>query len=124
MVCRVGLARTRRDGGRVVSAADRLGVIEARANAASVGPWAHAGGDGRVYRPSTDMTIALTGEVHGAIEDAAFIAAVRTDVPALVAALRAVLEVTDAAGMSPGSIRAYFADDIVAALTAALDGAS
>ena len=81
-----------------MTAADRLNEIEARANAATEGPW-------EAYRPNPayriyeicsttpqglDETLA---EVSGynASDDAEFIAHARTDMPDLVAALRAVL---------------------------------
>ena len=85
-----------------MTAADRLNEIEARANAATEGPW-------EAYRPNPayriyeicsttpqglDETLA---EVSGynASDDADFIAHARTDVPALMAALRAVLDLAD-----------------------------
>ena len=80
-----------------MSAADRLNEIEARANAATEGPW-------EAYRPNPayriyeicsttpqglDETLA---EVSG-YDDAEFMAHARADVPALVAALRAVHQI-------------------------------
>ena len=89
-----------------MTAADRLNEIEARANAATKGPWesdeyTEIDPDGfyelsRVIAPDPDdgEDYAI-GVVHVGIlrPDATFIAHARTDVPALVAALRAVLEV-------------------------------
>ena len=88
-----------------MSAADRLDQIEARANAATEGPWTpdeytEVDPDGfyelsRVIAPDPDGDDwCAIGVVHTGIlrPDADFIAAARTDVPALVAALRAVLE--------------------------------
>ena len=88
-----------------MSATDRLAQIEARANAATEGPWesdeyTEIDPDGfyelsRVIAPDPDdgEDYAI-GVVHVGIlrNDAAFIAHARTDVPALVAALRAVLD--------------------------------
>lgn len=78
-----------------MSAADFLDQVEARANAATGGPWFPVGPDDEYVR---------SGDVVGAGEpgardiiceragnDSVFIAHARTDVPALVAALRAVL---------------------------------
>ena len=94
-----------------MSAADRLDQIEARANAATEGPWTpdeytEVDPDGfyelsRVIAPDLDGDDwCAIGVVHTGIlrPDADFIAAARTDVPALVAALRAVLEVVDKRG--------------------------
>ena len=88
-----------------MSAIDRLNEIEARANAATEGPWApdeytEVDPDGfyelsRVIAPDPDGDDwCAIGVVHTGIlrPDAAFIAHARTDVPALVAALRAVLD--------------------------------
>lgn len=83
----------------LVSAADRLAEIDARANAATEGQWSvelswtNAGdNDGYpsyavVSRPDRDAVASDAIE-----EDAEFIAHAREDVPALVAALRAVLD--------------------------------
>ena len=79
---------------------NRLDEIEARANAATEGPWEE--GERCVFTldgasvVSDDVIhyvhgMAGEGVCHG--EDAEFIAHARTDVPALVAALRAVLKV-------------------------------
>ena len=72
---------------------DRLDEIQARADAATEGSWDY-------YRPhymSGYYSITYGSGADVAIEaseaDAEFIAAARTDVPALVAALRAVLDV-------------------------------
>ena len=89
-----------------MSAADRLNEIEARANAATEGPWesdeyTEIDPDGfyelsRVIAPDPDdgEDYAI-GVVHVGIlrPDANFIAHARTDVPALVAALRRVMNV-------------------------------
>ena len=89
-----------------MSAADRLDQIEARANAATEGPWTpdeytEVDPDGfhelsRVIAPDPDGDDwCAIGVVHTGIlrPDADFIAAARTDVPALVAALRAVHQI-------------------------------
>ena len=91
-----------------MNAADRLNEIEARANAATEGPWApdeytEVDPDGfyelsRVIAPDPDGDgWCAIGVVHTGIlrPDADFIAHARADVPALVAALRAVLELAD-----------------------------
>ena len=66
---------------------NRLNEIEARANAATEGPWNVF--MGRIDHPGRSL-VAVAYDV-GCDEDAEFIAHARTDVPALVAALRAVL---------------------------------
>ena len=91
-----------------MNAADRLNEIEARANAATEGPWTpdeytEVDPDGfyelsRVIAPDPDGDDRCAiGVVHTGIlrPDADFIAHARTDVPALVAALRAVLDLAD-----------------------------
>ena len=88
-----------------MSAADRLNEIEARANAATEGPWTpdeytEVDPDGfyelaRVIAPDPDGDDwCAIGVVHTGIlrPDADFIAHARTDVPALVDALRDVLD--------------------------------
>ena len=77
-----------------MTAADRLNEIEARANAATEGPWFVSEEDGSVWVDRGDgNTDGLTGELAPwATHEADFIAAARTYVPALVAALRAVLD--------------------------------
>jgi hypothetical protein len=94
---------------------ERLDEIEARANAATDGPWAarhragldwlsqspHVDNDG--HEPGSSVGLAdavdpLWGSLwpsRNATADAEFIAHARTDVPALVAALRAVLDVCE-----------------------------
>lgn len=73
---------------------NRLDEIEARANAATEGPWNADGfADGDtisldVYAPGAAHAVARDIRSHS---DADFIAHARTDVPALVGALRAVL---------------------------------
>ena len=97
-----------------MSAADRLDEIEARANAATEGPWTpdeytEVDPDGfyelsRVIAPDPDGDDwCAIGVVHTGIlrPDADFIAHARTDVPALVAALQAVLRVCDATEATP-----------------------
>ena len=71
----------------------RLDEIEARANAATEGPWMG------IRYPDGFLGRVIGGNGFGVAEDfpddadAEFIAHARTDVPALVAALRGVLEV-------------------------------
>jgi hypothetical protein len=82
-----------------MSAADRLDEIEARANAATAGPWSWAQwydglSLGAKERAGVDATLFQHIEpVLGTGHDTEFIAAARQDVPALVAALRAVLDI-------------------------------
>ncbi|WP_430754636.1 hypothetical protein [Micrococcus luteus] len=66
----------------------RLNEIEARANAATEGPW-EASMDRVEHAGDSEYAVAYDVARE---EDAEFIAHARTDVPALVAALRAVLE--------------------------------
>ena len=98
-----------------MSAADRLNEIEARANAATGGPWGWRntqdvylmGARSRVvmafermgmqgaqpsFRRDDGCLYPAGKENINTFADAAFIAHARTDVPALVAALRAVLD--------------------------------
>ena len=126
-----------------MSAIDRLSEIEARANAATEGPWAVVVEDGVI------LALVLTDEDDGLMfgdngydapivtetgEDADFIAHARTDVPALVAALRAVMEAIEKRGkrateVLPPSLAAravssyqfnVYASDIIRAIEEAL----
>lgn len=76
-----------------MSISDRLDQMQARADAATQGPWfTDAGGDTGVYtapRPTADSADVASAHWR---EDEVFIAASRSDVPALVSALRAVLD--------------------------------
>lgn len=88
-----------------MSALPNLDAIQARADAATEGPWEADGSEVSQHwsRPEPWLTVASSevacmsycygGSARGIErdEDAAFIAAARTDVPVLVAALRAVL---------------------------------
>ena len=76
-----------------MSAADRLNEIEARANAATEGPWEADPLEGNLDAPGGGVRVAEVGMWRD--DDANFIARARTDVPALVAALRAVLDLAD-----------------------------
>ena len=80
--------------------AEDLAVIEARANAATCAPWRACGGGGCqcglvwstpcdviVSQPCRDEEIGATQRLS---ENAAFIAAARTDVPDLIAEVRAL----------------------------------
>lgn len=81
-----------------MSISDRLDEIEARANAATEGPWEwdrHVRGNGHVVIGDGLRRAHLPEDVAGDAENAEFIAYARTDVPRLVAALRAVLDVCD-----------------------------
>ena len=81
---------------------ERLAEIEARAEAATEGPW-EAWDRGIGFEVHVDGE-ALNSELRETFRqaDAEFIAASRTDVPALVAALRAVLDLHRDAGHSQG----------------------
>ena len=78
----------------------RLDEIEARANAATEGPWEEGercvftlGGAPVVSDDVVHYVHGMAGEGVCHVEDAEFISHARTDVPALVAALRAVVAV-------------------------------
>ena len=78
---------------------DRLAEIEARANAATQGPWEwhpYMGSGATLAKPNHPFhevnILKTTDDWPPVAPDAEFIAAARTDVPALVAALRAVLD--------------------------------
>ena len=74
---------------------NRLNEIEARANAATPGPW-EADGSAHVLTAGDTPTFvarcADPDESDAGVLDAEFIAHARTDVPDMAAALRAVLE--------------------------------
>jgi hypothetical protein len=77
----------------------RLDEIEARANAASEGPWSQgdteehgSGRDDAVYLPNDDWLC----DPMACVEDAAFIAHARQDIPWLIAQLRARIAGQDA----------------------------
>ena len=86
-----------------MTAADRLDEIEARADAATTAPWSHCLDElrnrtavHRIGSSEVNTDVAFTyrnrdGRGPG-MQDAEFIAHARTDVPRLVAALRAVLD--------------------------------
>lgn len=83
-----------------MSISDRLDEIEARANAATDGPWEKRTVRGweMVVSYSTDAMIQLVAEFRHEerdLADAEFIAAARADVPVLVRALQAVLDVCE-----------------------------
>ena len=75
-----------------MNAADKLDQIEARANAATEGPWFVS--DGSIWVDRGDGNAdGITGPLAPwCFGEADFVAHARTDVPALVAALQAVLE--------------------------------
>lgn len=83
-----------------MSITDRLGEIEARANAATEGPWAVRGDEDYGYEVHGQREASSIPGVWrptevcspGEERNAEFIAHARADVPALVAALRAVLD--------------------------------
>lgn len=93
-----------------MSITDRLDEIEARANAATTGPWSHCLDElrnrtavHRIGSSEVNADVAFTyrdrdGRGPG-MQDAEFIAHARTDVPALVATLRAVLDVCEKSEM-------------------------
>jgi hypothetical protein len=74
---------------------DELKAIEARANAATPGPWKAEGDDECILyvRAANGHTVVTTDSgVYTTDEDAIFIAAARTDVPKLVAEVRRLRE--------------------------------
>ena len=89
---------------------NRLNEIEARTNAATPGPWEAGCNDRRMYHVVTENEefFAEYGpELYDSQgffsdDDTEFIAHARADVPALVAALRAVLEIHQDGGESQG----------------------
>lgn len=122
---------------------DRLDAIEARANAATEGPWRWTNelrqrlvtGDNPDDLTDARELIRCAALMHPGQADAAFIAHARTDVPTLVAALRGVLDLhgavkaTWAGGVGPFPLACSECSDIqwvqhpcptVAAITAAL----
>lgn len=82
-----------------MTAADYLAQIEARAEAATEGPWDVASDADTYLKPTDVVGPGEPGErfiiCEYAGQDAEFIAHARADVPALVAALRAVLDELD-----------------------------
>ena len=81
-----------------MTATDRLNEIEARANAATEGPWFVSDDAVWVDRGEGNAD-GITGPLAPwCFGEADFIAHARTDVPALVAALRAVMEAIDKRG--------------------------
>lgn len=69
-----------------------LDTIEARARAATPGPWTTDDDTPSIYAFGHDVEIAVLGEEAGNYDgDAAFIAAARTDLPTLLTAHRAAL---------------------------------
>ena len=79
-----------------MTAADRLAEIEARIEAATAGPWFVMGGHPPLDEYLIDSDSTFIASTHIDTErgknDATFIADARTDLPATVKALRAVLE--------------------------------
>lgn len=69
---------------------EQLDAIEARANAATPGPWtpSHHPNDPYHWAVFDTDTRALTANRGGCPDDAEFIAAARTDIPVLVAEIR------------------------------------
>ena len=84
---------------------NRLDEIEARANAATEGPWEADGSAHVLTTGNTPTFVARCTDPDGSdagVPDAAFIAHARTDVPDMAAALRAVLEIHQDGGESQG----------------------
>ena len=112
-----------------MTAAERLDAIAARAESATPGPWTLYKVDGRPERLGiddpeegsifVDNSYGLTYAVNPA--DARLTAHARTDIPALVAALRAVLAVCDEIEPNTFGDSLIAADDIIRAITTALD---
>ena len=103
-----------------MTAADRLDEIEARAEAATAGPWGHEPPPGPGEDPMRAICV-YPEEDGGALAyvqplaaDAEFIAHARTDVPALTNGLESVLDYVDRCEESgitiqPGDIRRLIA---------------
>lgn len=70
---------------------ERLQEIEARANAATWGPW-EALSDGTVMADSEEGPLGVFVADVNKLTDAEFVADARTDIPALIAALREARE--------------------------------
>lgn len=91
----------------------RLVEIEARANAATEGPW-YQGSEApqavvlEAY-DADDMVVLWLDESNAPEADAAFIAHARTDVPALIAALRQAWAERDAAAEEARTLRTKLA---------------
>ena len=73
-----------------------LDAIEARAEAATEGPWTSLDGRSHIIH-AEEGWIAMSNADRSPYENADFIANARTDIPALVAELRAAREVVKAA---------------------------
>jgi hypothetical protein len=109
----------------------RLAEMRGRSEKAISGPWVRTITQDRkwneVRSPSNDIEQAGDERpVARSFDDdsAEFIAHARTDLDDLRGAVEDVLALLDEACVrGPGSIRAYFADDIRAAITARLGGA-
>lgn len=85
-----------------MSATERLDAVEARARAATEGPWFQGRAE-KIHESTCEVYTRREPEDEGSVDafprayhdaDAEFIAHARQDVPALVAALRAVLDLT------------------------------
>ena len=102
-----------------MSARDYLAAVQQRADAATEAPW-RTWRDGHVGSPSVHIggiCMPTPGSDPGArMPDAEFISAARTDVPRLVAALTAALDLCD----DPDELDRDAALDIRAVITAAL----
>ncbi|MEU7771250.1 hypothetical protein AB0C44_07980 [Micromonospora taraxaci] len=96
-----------------------LDAIEARATAATAGPWT-TGEDGLVWPPQ--MGDPVSGSVW--LPDAEFIAAARTDVPSLVAEVRRLRAELDDERLRVGELRQDLraADDSIGFLQQQIDG--
>lgn len=112
-------------GIRPDTAAERLAEIQARAEAATPGPWHEEAGNVHVEH---GRLATIGGTYVTAVPDAEFIAHAREDVPALVAALRAVLAVHAPNGMPVNRCTEdrlpYHLCPTVAAIELALGGVS
>lgn len=111
---------------------DRLDAIEARANAATEGPWrtGHRYHDANVVYEQGALVDSIgqavfVGQLAStpraqALADATFTAAARSDVPALVVAIRAVLELCDEADKAPFTSTLLYSDEVRGVLRDAL----
>jgi hypothetical protein len=103
-----------------MTAAERLDAIEARAKGATEGPWLAMLRSVIADGPYAEWSTVADSEQQ---KDVEFIAHARQDIPALIAALRAVLAVLADAYAEDG-ILLVEALEVRDAITATLDGAA
>ena len=122
-------------GGDGDTTADQLAAIEARARAATEGPWEIVSASLHqpiIYADSSGLDIAIMDNRDGVDNDAEFIAHARTDVPALLALVReqqakldrveALADEADAIAKRRRDLWHVAPSDIRAAITATEEG--